>query len=249
MKKLSTFIAGTVFGIVLATASVAGASTYLKATQLTIKVYVDGKEAKLSEKPISVNGRSYLPVRDTANALGYSVASATGSKIELVQGGVSINSSSTPSTSQTTTIKNETTSTKIGGSKVANLEQTYAKGDKLDAERISVDIASGKIDLNVQDSNSGKSLLMLVIEKDDFETYKVIRRNALNPNLQDNNGDAALHYAANFKNIFYIGALIDMNADAAIKNKNGKRPIDLLQKSNSGWPELRIYMINTGTAN
>ncbi|WP_028588874.1 stalk domain-containing protein [Paenibacillus massiliensis] len=244
MKKLSLFIAGTVFGIVLATASVAGASTYLKATQLTTKVYVDGKEAKLSEKPISVNGRSYLPVRDTANALGYSVASATGAKIELVQGGVT----SAPTSQSTTTKAEPASTTKIAGSKIANLEQTYTKGDKLDAAQIATDIASGKIDLNVQDSNNGKTLLMLVIEKDDFETYKVIRKNALKPDLQDSNGNTALHYAIKHRLVFYIGAMIDMDADASIKNKDGNKPIDLFQKGDTGWPEMRAYMIGKGIA-
>ncbi|WP_028588877.1 stalk domain-containing protein [Paenibacillus massiliensis] len=245
MKKVATFIVGTVFGIVLTTAGAAGASTYLKATQLTTKVYVDGQEAKLSEKPISVNGRSYLPVRDTANALGYSVASVTGSKIELVQGGVSKSSSST---NQTATTKSEDSPTKTGGSKIANLEQTYAKGDKLDAERIAADIASGKLDLNVQDSSNGKSLMMLVIERNDFETYKVIRKNALKPDLQDSEGNTALHYAAKNNVIFYVGALMDMKANPNIKNNEQKLPIDLAKRDMEVvvYGELKGYMIRYG---
>ncbi|MNW28322.1 Ankyrin repeats (3 copies) [compost metagenome] len=245
MKKISTFIAGALFGVVLASAGVAGASTYLKATQLTTKVYVDGQEAQLSEKPVSINGRSYLPVRDTANAMGYSVASATGSKIELVQGGVS---SSTTTTQPTSTKAEPTSTTKTGGSKIANLEQTYAKGDKLDAAQIAADIASGKIDLNVQDASTGKSLLMLVIEKDDFETYKVIRKNALKPDLQDANGDTGFHYAARSDSMFYLGALMDMKANPNIKNRNGKLAIDLATREMGSilYGDLKGYMIRYG---
>lgn len=111
-RRIPTFLLGLGVGI-LVTASVSvGASNFVKATLLNTKVIVNGSEAKLNDQPISVNGRSYLPLRDTASAMGYSVASASTNKIELVQGG-DLQSSKSTTTEQTSTTK--TTAVKQGG--------------------------------------------------------------------------------------------------------------------------------------
>lgn len=148
---------GAIVGITLTAGTVAGASAYLKATKSNVKIVVDGKQAQLSESPLNVNGRLYLPVRDTANALGYSVQSVTSSKVELKEG-VSTNSAPV-SPNKESSSSNYTTSLKT----VNNLKETYSTNGKLDAEKIRVALDSGTLDVNAVDSVTGNSLLHLVI--------------------------------------------------------------------------------------
>ena len=242
-KRIPTFLAGAIFGVAVAVSGVAGASTYLKATLTPTKIIVDGEQAKLSDSPINVNGKAYLPLRDTASAMGYNVASASGGKIELVKSNGTVSTpSSTPSATTTTNSEPATTAVKQGG-KTFNVEQ-YTKGDKLDSEKIAAAIASGELTINSQDAATGKSLLMYVVEKNDYATYQVIHKNALNPNLQDKEGNTALHYAVKYDNSFYYGELESMGANHSIKNKNGQRAYDLVTDKNSGVAlSLKAYMM------
>ncbi|KOS03328.1 stalk domain-containing protein, partial [Paenibacillus polymyxa] len=115
--------------------------TYLKATLTPTKIIVDGEQAKLSDSPINVNGKAYLPLRDTASAMGYNVASASGGKIELVKSnGTTPAPSSTPSATTTTKSESPATTAVKSGGKTFNVDQ-YAKGDKLDSEKIAAAIA------------------------------------------------------------------------------------------------------------
>ncbi|MGM1020008.1 MAG: stalk domain-containing protein [Bacillota bacterium] len=238
-KRIPTFLAGAIFGVAVAVSGVAGASTYLKATLAPTKIIVDGEQAKLSDSPINVNGKAYLPLRDTASAMGYNVASASGSKIELVKSNGTVPTpSSTPSA--VTTTKNETTTAVKQGGKTFNVDQ-YTKGDKLDGEKIAAAIASGELTINSQDAATGKSLLMYVIEKDDYATYQIIHKNGLNPNLQDNEGNTALHYAVLTERNYYLGELKDMKVDANKKNKNGEKAIDIT-KNSGDKDSLKVYM-------
>ncbi|KAF6626937.1 hypothetical protein H6F38_23045 [Paenibacillus sp. EKM208P] len=240
-KRVPTFLVGVIVGAAVAVSGVAGASTYLKATLTpNTKIIVNGEQAKLSDSPINVNGKAYLPLRDTASAMGYSVASASGGKIELVEGASATSTSTTAQPTKTDTTK--VTETSKGG-KTFNVDQ-YAKGDKLDSEKIAAAIASGVLTINSQDAATGKSLLMLVIEKDDYATYQVIHKNGLNPNLQDKEGNTALHYVVKYDNSSYMGELKSMKVDPKIKNKNGQRAYDLVTDKNSGVAvSLEVYMM------
>ncbi|MEJ3719109.1 stalk domain-containing protein [Paenibacillus polymyxa] len=240
-KRIPTFLAGAIFGVAVAVSGVAGASTYLKATLTPTKIIVDGEQAKLSDSPINVNGKAYLPLRDTASAMGYNVASASGGKIELVKSNGAIPTpSSTPSATTTTKSESATTAVKQGG-KTFNVEQ-YSKGDKLDSEKIAAAIASGELTINSQDAN-GDSILHWVIRKNDYATYLVIKKNALNVNLVNSLGNSPLHEAVLDKNSFYFGELTGgtYKAKANIKNKNGSLPIDLAEKNSSEYIGLKIY--------
>ncbi|MEE4561435.1 stalk domain-containing protein [Paenibacillus polymyxa] len=241
-KRIPTFLAGAIFGVAVTLSGVAGASTYLKATLLNTKIIVDGTEAKLNDQPISVNGRSYLPVRDTASAMGYSVASASSSKIELVEGGTNTPSSASSSTTTQATKAETTTAVKQGG-KTFNVEQ-FLKGEKLDSEKIAVAIASGELTINSQDAN-GDSILHWVIRKNDYATYLVIKKNALNVNLVNSLGNSPLHEAVLDKNGFYIGELTGntYRANAKVKNAEGKIPLDLVEKGSFTETELKAYML------
>ncbi|WP_029518081.1 stalk domain-containing protein [Paenibacillus polymyxa] len=242
-KRIPTFLAGAIFGVAVAVSGVAGASTYLKATLTPTKIIVDGEQAKLSDSPINVNGKAYLPLRDTASAMGYNVASASGGKIELVKSDRTISTPSSAPSATTTTISEPATSTVKQGGKTFNVEQ-YAKGDKLDSEKIAAAIASGELTINSQDAN-GDSILHWVIRKNDYATYLVIKKNALNVNIVNNLGNSPLHESILDKNNFYLGELtgITYKANANVKNKNGQRPIDLLDKKSSNYIVLEAYMM------
>ncbi|KZE65174.1 hypothetical protein AV545_04420 [Paenibacillus jamilae] len=242
-KRIPTFLAGTIFGVAVAVSGVAGASTYLKATLTPTKIVVNGQEAKLNDSPVNVNGKAYLPLRDTASAMGYNVASASGAKIELVKSnGATPAPSSTPSATTTTKSEPATTAVKQGG-KTFNVDQ-YTKGDKLDSEKIAAAIASGELTINSQDAN-GDSILHWVIRKNDYATYLVIKKNALNVNIQNALGNTPLHESVIDKNNFYFGELtgITYKANANIKNKDGLKPIDLVEKGSSDYIGLKAYMM------
>ncbi|QNR65538.1 hypothetical protein IAQ67_16785 [Paenibacillus peoriae] len=242
-KRIPTFLAGAIFGVAVAVSGVAGASTYLKATLTPTKIIVDGEQAKLSDSPINVNGKAYLPLRDTASAMGYNVASASGGKIELVKSnGTTPAPSSTPSAATNTKSEPATTAVKQGG-KIFNVEQ-YAKGDKLDSEKIAAAIASGELTINSQDAN-GDSILHWVIRKNDYATYLVIKKNALNVNIQNALGNTPLHESILDKNGFYLGELAGgtYKAKPNIKNKNGALPIDLVDQKSSQYRTLYAYMM------
>ncbi|MDP9676967.1 hypothetical protein J2W97_002962 [Paenibacillus jamilae] len=241
-KRIPTFLAGAIFGVAVAVSGVAGASTYLKATLTPTKIIVDGEQAKLSDSPINVNGKAYLPLRDTASAMGYNVASASGGKIELVKSnGTTTTPSSTPSATPT---KSEpaTTAVKQGG-KTFNVDQ-YTKGDKLDSEKIAAAIASGELTINSQDDN-GDSILHWVIRKNDYATYLVIKKNALNVNIQNNKLQSPLHEAALQNSNFYIGELESLHANPKLMDIEGKKPIEHIRVNSSNYISLEVYMMKT----
>ncbi|WP_336764960.1 stalk domain-containing protein [Paenibacillus sp. USHLN196] len=251
ISKMSTFTLGLIVGVTFTGATAVGAATYLKATQSSVKIVVDGTQAKLSDSPLNVNGKLYLPVRDTANAMGYSVESVTSSQVSLKEGiaassttnsgSTGSNNSSSGTTTVTTPSNNNNNST--SSKKVNNLKETYSTDDKLDAEKIRTALNSGTLGVNDQDNDTGKTLLMFVIEENNYEAYKAIKRNALNVDIQDKQGNSALHIAILESNVFYFGELLDLKADATLKNKSGKRPIDLTEKNSSEQIMLKGYMM------
>ena len=86
IKKVPTFTFGMVVGVVMTAGGVAGATNFFKASPSSVSIIVDNQSVELSEKPMVVNNRLYLPVRDISNALGYSVSSVTNSKVNLSKG-------------------------------------------------------------------------------------------------------------------------------------------------------------------
>ncbi|PYY28371.1 stalk domain-containing protein [Paenibacillus illinoisensis] len=244
--KLPTFLLGAVVGITLTAGTAVGAATYLKATQSNVKIVVDGSQAKLSDSPLNVNGRLYLPVRDTANALGYSVESVSSSKVSLKEstsdGNSTTTSSSNNASSGNNTI-NPNTNT-IVGKKVKNLKETYSTEGKLDADKIRTALNSGVLGVNDQDStNGGNTLLMYAIEENNFEAYKAIKRNALDVNVQRDDGKTALMLSVINKNSFYFGEINELKPDYLIKDNNGKQAYDYAEKNSSFQIGLKIYMM------
>ena len=238
LKKAPTLLLGVIIGAALTAGSVVGASAYLKATQSNVKLVVDGTQAKLSDSPLNVNGKLYLPVRDTANALGYSVQSVTSSTVTLKENTASTGSNSTKTDSSSSN------STKPTNSKtVINLKETYSFEGKLDAAKIRAALDDKSLDLNSKDSETGNTLLHLAILENNFEAFKAIKRNALDPNIQNAQGDTPLHLAIKENSSFYLGELKDLKANAKIKNNEGKLPIDYAKKNSPNYISLEIYML------
>ncbi|WKL03163.1 stalk domain-containing protein [Paenibacillus amylolyticus] len=125
VTKIPTFLLGAVVGITLTGATAVGAATYLKATQSNVKIVVDGAQAKLSDSPLNVNGRLYLPVRDTANAMGYTVESVTSSQVSLKEGfstsNATSNNGSTVTSVTNSNSNKSSTSNNTGGQYVQGL--------------------------------------------------------------------------------------------------------------------------------
>ncbi|MGV2887918.1 stalk domain-containing protein [Paenibacillus taichungensis] len=247
--KLSTFTLGAIVGITVTAGTAVGAASYLKATQSNVKIVVDGTQAKLSESPLNVNGKLYLPVRDTANAMGYSVESVTSTQVSLKEGTSTSNGTNNGSTgsndsSSGTTVTNPSTNNNNSTSKkVKNLKETYSTDDKLDAEKIRTALNIGTLDVNAQDSTDGNSLLHYVVLEDNYEVFRAINRNALNPNLQNNQGQTALMLAViNDKGQLY-GEIRDLKPDVTIKDKSGKQVIDYADPNSTYYSSLRAYML------
>ncbi|WP_063565480.1 stalk domain-containing protein [Paenibacillus sp. O199] len=253
--KLSTFTLGAIVGITVTAGTAVGAAAYLKATQSNVKIVVDGTQAKLSDSPLNVNGKLYLPVRDTANAMGYSVESVTSSQVSLKEG---VSASSTTASNGTKTdsnngssgtivttpsVSNNSNSTNTSSKKVSNLKETYSTDGKLDADKLRTALNNGTLGVNDQDSNTGKTLLMFVIEENNYEAFKAINRNALDVNVQQNDGKTALHVSVIEQNDFYFGEVLERKPNAKIKDNNGKIAFDYAEKNSSFNMALNAYML------
>ncbi|WP_260984587.1 stalk domain-containing protein [Paenibacillus xylanexedens] len=244
LTKIPTFMLGAIVGVAVTAGSAVGAATYFKATQSNVKVIVDGTQATLSVSPMNIGGKLYLPVRDTANAMGYSVESVTNSQVSLKESTISSSvATSTTSNSSTTTVPNNSTNVNTTSKKVKNLKEMYSTDGKLDAEKIRTALNNSTLGVNDQDSDTGKTLLILAIEENNYEVYKAINRNALDINLQDNQGNSALHISILNKSPFYFGEIMDKKPNVKLKNNEGKTPIDLTDKNSSEQIALNAYMI------
>ncbi|WP_340028493.1 ankyrin repeat domain-containing protein [Paenibacillus sp. FSL H7-0940] len=247
LSKLPTFTLGAIVGITVTAGTAVGAATYLKATQSNVKIVVDGTQAKLSDTPLNVNGKLYLPVRDTANAMGYSVESVTSTQVSLKEGvsasntttnnGSTGNSVNNPSNSN-----NSTTTNNTGGQYVQGLHEKYSTDGKLDAAKVKEAITTKKITVNTQDKDTGNSLMHYVVLENNYSLFLTIKRNALDVNLLNNQKQTPLHLAVINKNSFYYGELEQLNANPKIEDKNGLLPIDYAEKNSVFDIGLDAYM-------
>ncbi|MGE7054951.1 stalk domain-containing protein, partial [Paenibacillus glucanolyticus] len=75
MKKrfssVPAFALGAIVGVTLTAGTAVGAAVYLKAVPSPAKIVVNSSEVKLSEPPVVIQNKLYVPVRDFSEALGY----------------------------------------------------------------------------------------------------------------------------------------------------------------------------------
>lgn len=237
MKKVSYFVLGTAFGLALSVGSVAvAANTDLVAKIAGYSIKVNGKQQALTNKPVVINGSTYLPLRETANIVGYSVT--------LNGTTISLDSKSGTSTSNPTqsTNKGNTTEGKAKVTFVKDLESKYSTNGKLDPDKLKVGLAAGEITVNSQDEDTGLSLLQYVIKEDNYAAYQVINVNALDVNAQDKQGQTALHTVVILGNGFYFSELTSkLYADPTIKDNSGKVARDYAEKNSVHDRALKAY--------
>lgn len=124
------------------------------------------------------------------------------------------------------------------------MKEIYSTDNKLDAEKIRTALNNGTLDVNAQDlSNGGNTLLMYVIEENNYEAYKAIKRNALDVNVQRDDGKTALMLTVITKNDFYFGEMTNLKADAKIKDSSKKQAIDYADDNSTEQRYLKIYMM------
>ncbi|OMD75293.1 ankyrin repeat domain-containing protein [Paenibacillus odorifer] len=250
MKKIPTFLLGTIVGVTLTAGTAVGAATFLKANPKTVKIVVGSNQK--SVEAMNVQNKLYIPVRDAGDSFGYSVSGVTSSTVTFNQasstGNVGSNANK-PNTSNNSTVTNNTSTNNIkpekaGAELVENLHDKYSTDGKLDAKKVALAIAAKEISINAQNKDDGNSLLHYVVLEDNFAVYSVIKLNDLNVNLQNSEGQTPLMLATLLENNFYFGELTTTyKADATIKNNEGKQAIDLAEKGKSYYIELRAYMM------
>ncbi|RXZ78212.1 hypothetical protein EBB07_29600 [Paenibacillaceae bacterium] len=232
-RKLPMFVAGTLFGLAISVGSIAvAANAELVAKVFNRKIVVDGKELKLEDKPLIINNKTYLPVRNIAEGLGYNVT-LNEKQIEL----------------KTKTVVNNTT-TNNDQSKVSNDKGEYVKDlnniikheDKLDVNRIKSAIAANEFSINVQDKETGYSLMHYVVLENDFTLYSYLKANKANFELQDNEGRTPLHISVIEKNNLYFGELTnEFRVKTKTKDNYGKTASDYAEQNSTFFRALKNY--------
>jgi len=106
LKLLTAFLCGAVFFN-----GVSYAASNLTATVTNLKIVVNGQEKSLSEKPVVINNKTYLPVRDIGTITGYQVNYQKG-VVSLDGVNTTDQNNSSASTSASTDTTTETTTDK-----------------------------------------------------------------------------------------------------------------------------------------
>ncbi|MBU7316156.1 stalk domain-containing protein [Paenibacillus oleatilyticus] len=241
MKK---FVAGVLVGAVVATAgsALAAQNETISATFTEFNILVNGKQASLGDKPVVIEGSSYLPVRAISNTLGYQVQYDGESRtISLANDG---NKYLKTDDSNTQPVgKTEDNKQVSNGNFVKDLKGKYSKDGKLDAELIKKAIGSKEVSVNAQDEVSGDSLLILAIKENNFAVYQVLKDNKVDPELANSkDGRTPLHIAVIEKNSFFMGELLSVfKVKTKLTDKDGKVPQDYTQKGTDEYTALRGF--------
>ena len=103
--------------------------------------------------------------------------------------------------------------------------------------------------LDMQTTDRGLTPLMRALESDTnsvfIETITFLLEGGADPNVQDNNGNTALHYAARFGRDYAISPLIEHGATLDLQNNDNQTAYDIaLAKNNS----TAIQMLQEGSA-
>ncbi|MCM3271149.1 stalk domain-containing protein [Paenibacillus elgii] len=243
MKKLFTFTTGIIVGAAIATAGSAFASNVLSGTVADFKILVNGNEKQLENKPVVIDGSSYLPVRAISGALGYDVQYEDSTKtISLANDGNKY--LKTDDSNAQPVGKTEDNKQVSNGNFVKELKGKYSKDGKLDAELIKKAIDSKELSVNAQDEASGDSLLIMAIKDNNFPVYQVLKDNKVDAELPNKEGKYPIHIATIVKSDFYTGELLnDFRVKVKVKDNSGKLPVDYTEAKSRFRDTLEIKMI------
>jgi Copper amine oxidase N-terminal domain. len=231
MKRLTVLVSGLIAGIFIGVSSVVvAANTDLVAKMFDRKIVVDGIALSLEEKPFIINNRTYLPLRELSEALGYDVIGVDSKQITL----------SSKTSNELGSSKNSKTN--VGSEYVNNLYLLISTDNKIDLEKVKNAVSSGEISINAQDQVTGYSLYhYAVIEKNSF-LYTYLKENKANASLQDSNGKTPLHHAVLEESNIFMSLLVnELNVSTQIEDNEGKKPIDYTKENSINWRYLRNH--------
>ena len=115
------------------------------------------------------------------------------------------------------------------GNYFENLEELIKRGEILLFIEYFNDY-SNKININQQDEK-GNTLLILAIKQGLNTICKLLLKNGIDINIQNDNGNSALHYALSGKNFIMADELRKLGAVENCKNKIGLSPWDCIGKN------------------
>ncbi|GMX64373.1 hypothetical protein Elgi_36420 [Paenibacillus elgii] len=240
MKK---FVAGVLVGAVVATAgsALAAQNETISATFAEFNILVNGKQASLSDKPVVIEGSSYLPVRAISNTLGYQVQYNGESRtISLANDGNKY--LKTDDSNAQPAGKVEENKQVSNGNFVQDLKGKYSKEGKLNLDLIKAAIDKKEIQLNTQDEETGNSLVFYAIIENSYPVFDYLAKSGANLELQNKQGQTPLHIAVIEKSRFYMGQLTsEYRVNASIKDNDSKRPLDYTREGSSEYRSLEPY--------
>ncbi|WP_098741708.1 stalk domain-containing protein [Paenibacillus sp. EZ-K15] len=248
MKKrfssIPAFALGAIVGVALTAGTVVGAAVYLKAVPSHSKILVNGSEAKLTESPVVIQNKLYVPVRDFSEALGYQVGSVGADQIGIIpksSNGEAIPvGPTTPSESEGAPAQERPL--------VKNLGKLIEVNGELNMQKIYIVIAAGEAKLYSQDEATGNGLLHYLILNGDSSLYDPFvqmdgKAGELDYNLPNFDGQTPLHLAVIHKNDFFIDKLLNQHkVDASIQDASGKTALDYAEKDSKQYKTLTAYI-------
>ncbi|EGG34017.1 stalk domain-containing protein [Paenibacillus sp. HGF5] len=248
MKKrfssVPAFALGAIVGVSLTAGTAVGAAVYLKAFPSQSKIVVNGSEARLSDSPVVIQNKLYVPVRDFSEALGYRVGSVGPEGIGIIpqsSNGEAIPVGPTaPSESEGAPAHERHL--------VKNLGKLIEVNGELNMQKIYIVIAAGEARLYSQDETTGNGLLHYLILDGDSSLYDPFvqmdgQAGELDYNLPNFEGQTPLHLAVIHKNDFYIDKLLNQHkADASLQDASGKTALDYAEKDSKQYKLLTAYI-------
>lgn len=234
------FVAGAIFGIIIATVGSVLASSQLIGEHAHFNILVNGSKAELAMQPVVIDGSSYLPVRAISDALGYTVEYEESSRTIALSNDGKTYLSNGESKGEITNKVSETTETQFDGQFVNDLQSKYAVDGKLDAELVRAAIDNGILSVNAQDEDTGDSLLILAIKANNFPVYQVLKDRGVNPELPNKEGKYPIHIAIIKRSDFYFGELrTHFKVDTKVQDNDGKMPIDYTEEKSRFRTQLK----------
>ena len=96
--------------------------------------------------------------------------------------------------------------------------------------------------INTREPRGDATCLMFAVDSEFLDKVKILLNAGADVNLQDIEGDTALHYTAYSGNIEILKLLLENNADKSIRNKDGETALDVAK--DMGYTEIALELQN-----
>lgn len=234
---MKRFLVGFVLGALIFGSMTAFANDEVRAKLTDIKLMVNGQLVELENKVMAVEGRSYLPVREVANLVGYDVDYNDATRTII------LNKKQEEDVQNTDQSNNPPKNHEQNNNVIEGLGDMFRNDDdNLDLEAIKQAVENGEVKVDSVDEN-GNTLLLLASDK--IENYRVgefLINKGANLNHQNNEGKTAVHIAVIENNQAFLRLLIESGASTIIEDNDGKRPIDYTKEYSTIWGTLKAYV-------